>query len=156
MPLAGASRPTTWAASISMLGAGAQERRLQQWIRQQRHQLQCAKATGSLDARQGPSTTSSSAAARSTTWALGPRPPWGNVLPDERMSKDKSETSLVKVFGPTSCNTHQFKPNFIPFSLDPFICGFYFYFLPIIPSFFSYYYCSYPTTTKSSSCFGCN
>ena len=111
MPLAGASRPTTWAASISMLGAGAQERRLQQWIRQQRHQLQCAKATGSLDARQGPSTTSSSAAARSTTWALGPRPPWGNVLPDERMSKDKSETSLVKSFGPSSCST-QFNTKF--------------------------------------------
>ena len=76
VPLAGTSRPTTWAASISMSGAGAQERRLQQWIRQQRHQLQCARVTGSLDARQVPSTTSSSAAARSTTSALGPRPPW--------------------------------------------------------------------------------
>ena len=152
MPLAGASRPTTWAASISMLGAGAQERRLQQWIRQQRHQLQCAKAPGSLDARQGPSTTRSSAAARSTTWALGPRPPWGNVLPDERMSKDKSETSLVKSFGPSSCST-QFNTKFFTFFSGPFV---YFYFLTIIPSFFSYSYCSYPTTTKSSSCFGCN
>ena len=129
MPLAGASRPTTWAASISMLGAGAQERRLQQWIWQQRHQLQCARVTGSLEARQVPSTTSSSAAARSTTSALCPRPPWRKVLPDERISKDKSDPSLVKsldlqVAVPSSIpNFLLFSPENLSsrfFSLEPF------------------------------------
>ena len=62
---------------------------------------QCARATGSLDAMQVPSTTSSPAAARSTTPALCPQPPWGNVPPDK--AKGQSEISLES-FGllPTS------------------------------------------------------
>ena len=48
-------------------------------------------------------------------------------------------------------------PNFLLFSLESFSGPFvHFYFRTITQSFFSYSYCSYLTTTKSSSCVGCN
>ena len=68
------------------------QHRQQQLQQQCETQGECAKVTGSLDAMQVLSTTSSSAAARSTTPALCPRPPWGNVPPDQ--AKGQSESVL--------------------------------------------------------------
>ena len=127
-----------------------------QWRIQMAVWWQCARVTGNLDAMQMPSTTSSPATARPTTSALRPRPPWRKVLPNERMRKDKSERVLWKVSDiqvavPSSI------PNFLLFSLESFSGPFvHFYFRTITQSFFSYSYCSYLTTTKSSSCVGCN